>query len=245
MQIRVDNSLLKSLKENFIFQKRTGMTRGTPEPYVNRWKIGQDLTCSSSVMIEQYATIGEGNILYSIGSFSSSASMLPVGSQVGRYTEISNGLKTLGFRHPIEAVTINSSAFNFSRENVSTYIEKYNSEMGVDVNPVPVPTPQPHKKPILIGNDVWIGRDVTIKGGISIGDGAVIASGSMVTKNVPSYTIVGGTPAKFIKKRFSDEIASKLIESQWWNLELGDLYREQLDFSDPARFLAKLSKVKD
>lgn len=70
---------------------------------------------------------------------------------------------------------------------------------------------------IVIGNDVWIGTDVTILSGITIGNGAIIATGSLVTKNVEPYTIVGGVPCKLIKKRFSDEVVTKLEKISWWN----------------------------
>ncbi len=70
---------------------------------------------------------------------------------------------------------------------------------------------------ILIGNDVWIGYEAVIMQGIHIGDGAIIGTRSVVTKDVPPYTIVGGTPAKQIRKRFSEEVIAKLIKLQWWN----------------------------
>jgi acetyltransferase-like isoleucine patch superfamily enzyme len=72
---------------------------------------------------------------------------------------------------------------------------------------------------VVIGNDVWIGADVTIMSGVTIGDGAVIAANSHVVKDVEPYTIVGGNPAKTIRKRFSDEIINKLLEIKWWNLD--------------------------
>lgn len=55
--------------------------------------------------------------------------------------------------------------------------------------------------PIIIGDDVWIGFGATILKGIEVGNGAIIAAGAVVTKNVPPYSIVGGVPAKVIKKR--------------------------------------------
>ena len=75
------------------------------------------------------------------------------------------------------------------------------------------------KGDIVVGNDVWIGMNVKIFSGVHIGDGAVIGANSIVTKNVEPYTIVGGYPAKPIKKRFSDEEIEKLIAMKWWNWE--------------------------
>lgn len=71
---------------------------------------------------------------------------------------------------------------------------------------------------IIIGSDVWIGTRVTIMDNTNIGNGAVIAAGSVVCKDVPSYAIVGGNPAKVIKYRFSNEQIEKLNLIQWWNL---------------------------
>ncbi|MCH9811500.1 CatB-related O-acetyltransferase [bacterium] len=69
----------------------------------------------------------------------------------------------------------------------------------------------------IIGNDVWIGAEVLIMPGIKIGNGAMIATRSVVTKDVEPYTIVGGVPAKPIKKRFSDDEIEKLQMVAWWN----------------------------
>lgn len=70
---------------------------------------------------------------------------------------------------------------------------------------------------IVIGNDVWIGAKAIITRGVTIGDGAVIGAGAVVTKDVEPYTIVGGNPAKPIRKRFSDDIIERLIKVQWWD----------------------------
>ena len=69
---------------------------------------------------------------------------------------------------------------------------------------------------VKIGNDVWIGKSVTIMSGISVDNGAIIAANAVVTKNIGPYEIWGGNPAKFIKKRFSDEDIRKLLELKWW-----------------------------
>jgi virginiamycin A acetyltransferase len=69
----------------------------------------------------------------------------------------------------------------------------------------------------IIGNDVWIGYNALLMPGVKIGDGAIIASGSVVTKDVEAYSIVGGNPAKLIRKRFDDKTIKKLIELAWWD----------------------------
>src|SRR6056297_3711132 len=78
----------------------------------------------------------------------------------------------------------------------------------------------PQKGDINIGNDVWIGYNSTIMAGVTIGDGAIIATNSTVVKDVEPYSIVGGNPAKEIKKRFSEDIISKLLELKWWNWDI-------------------------
>ncbi|CDM70070.1 acetyltransferase [Clostridium bornimense] len=74
-----------------------------------------------------------------------------------------------------------------------------------------------NKGDIIIGNDVWIGYDAVILAGVTIGDGAIIGTRAVVTKDVAPYTIVGGVPAKPIRKRFSDEDIALLLELKWWN----------------------------
>lgn len=68
-----------------------------------------------------------------------------------------------------------------------------------------------NKGDIVIGNDVWIGYEAVIMAGVHIGDGAIIAARAVVTKDVPPYTIVGGTPAKEIRKRFDAEVIQQLL----------------------------------
>jgi acetyltransferase-like isoleucine patch superfamily enzyme len=70
---------------------------------------------------------------------------------------------------------------------------------------------------VIIEHDVWIGIGCTIMSGITIGTGSILAAQSVVVKDVEPYTIVGGNPAKPIKKRFSENIICKLLEINWWD----------------------------
>lgn len=80
-----------------------------------------------------------------------------------------------------------------------------------------VPFIPSRKKDTIIGNDVWIGYDATIMPGVTIGDGAIIGTKAVVTKDVAPYEIVGGNPAKVIRKRFDDETIDFLLQLQWWD----------------------------
>jgi len=70
---------------------------------------------------------------------------------------------------------------------------------------------------VSIGHDVWIGQGVLVLPGVTVGIGAIIGGGSVVTKDVKPYTIVAGTPAKFIKNRFEENIQDSLLRIKWWD----------------------------
>jgi virginiamycin A acetyltransferase len=83
----------------------------------------------------------------------------------------------------------------------------------------------PFKGDTIVGNDVWIGYESVIMPGVKIADGAIVAAKSVVVSNVPSYTIVGGNPAKPIKQRFSSNIVNALLEISWWNWNIEKISR--------------------
>lgn len=75
----------------------------------------------------------------------------------------------------------------------------------------------PTKGDTVVGNDVWIGYRAAILAGVTVGDGAIIGAYSVVTKDVAPYSIVGGNPAREIRKRFSDEHIAGLLRLRWWD----------------------------
>ncbi len=94
--------------------------------------------------------------------------------------------------------------------------------------------------PITIGHDVWIGNNVIIPAHrpITIGTGAVIAAGAVVTHDVPPYAVVGGSPARVLKLRFSEEVCADLMYSRWFEYDLPrSPYCAQLHLDDPKLFL--------
>lgn len=74
-----------------------------------------------------------------------------------------------------------------------------------------------NKGDIVVGNDVWIGYEAVILAGVTIGDGAVVGARAVVAKDVPPYTIVGGVPAKPIRKRFPQSTIERLLKAKWWD----------------------------
>lgn len=82
---------------------------------------------------------------------------------------------------------------------------------------MPKPGELPFKGDTVIGNDVWIGYDALIMPGVCIGDGAIIAARSVVTHDVPPYTLVGGNPARPIRRRFADADIDTLLRIAWWD----------------------------
>lgn len=124
--------------------------------------------------------------------------------QIGKFCSVACGAKFL----------FNSA--NHALSSLSTYpFPIFFEEWGLEKEDVA--EAWDNKGDIIIGNDVWIGYEAVILAGVTIGDGAIIGTRAVVTKDVPPYTIVGGVPAKPIKKRFSDETISALLEIQWWN----------------------------
>lgn len=101
-----------------------------------------------------------------------------------------------------------------------------------------------NKGDIVIGNDVWIGYEAVIMAGVHIGDGAIIAARAVVTKDVPPYTIVGGTPAKEIRRRFDAEVIQQLLKLKWWDWSTNKI-RQCLPYIAESKLDELLAMKKD
>lgn len=91
-----------------------------------------------------------------------------------------------------------------------------------------------------VGNDVWIGYGAYIRAGVTIGNGAIVAARSVVTKDVPAYSIVAGTPAKVVRMRFPNDIIDLSERVRWWQYCLLDV---QTDLSDPKGALEHIDQM--
>lgn len=135
---------------------------------------------------------------------------------IGKFCSIACGAKFL----------FNSA--NHTLGSLSTYIfPVLFEEWGLPVEDIP--KAWDNKGDIVIGNDVWIGYEAIVMAGVTIGDGAIIGTRAVVTKDVPPYTIVGGVPAKPIRKRFDDETIKRLLGLKWWDWPVEKIHRNLED----------------
>lgn len=123
---------------------------------------------------------------------------------IGKFCSIACGVKFLFncANHTLKSL----STYTFSLFYEDWELEKSNVASAWD-----------NKGDIVIGNDVWIGFEAVILAGVKIGDGAIIGTRAVVTKDVPPYSIVGGIPAKVIRKRYSPDIIEQLLSLRWWD----------------------------
>ena len=124
--------------------------------------------------------------------------------KIGKFCSIACGAKFL------------FTSANHTMHSLSTYpFPIFFEEWGLDAQDIR--SAWDNKGDIVIGSDVWIGYEAVILSGVTVGDGAIIGTRAVVTKDVPPYTVVGGVPAKPIRKRFDDAAIEKLQALRWWD----------------------------
>lgn len=148
-------------------------------------------------------------------------------TRIGKFCSIGPQLLCGWGIHPVDSVSTHPMFYSTQKQNGMTLsnIDKVQE-----------------RKEISIGNDVFIGMRVTILDGVKIGDGAIIGAGSIVSKDVPPYAIVAGSPMRIIRYRFSEEMINSLLSIRWWDFpddRLRDV--EELIF-DVKRFIERSTK---
>lgn len=137
-------------------------------------------------------------------------------TQIGKFCSIANQVRINPGQHPLEHAalhhfTYRSHQYGMGGDNQAFFEGR-------------------RSRKVYIKEDVWIGHGAIVMPDVKIGTGAVIGAGSVVTKDVPEFTVVAGTPAKPIRERFSKEIQDALLEIKWWDWSKSELEKALPDF---------------
>jgi acetyltransferase-like isoleucine patch superfamily enzyme len=210
-RIFLDQQLKRSLARNKcrLDSGIRGLRRDMELTLEHGVKLHQIKIDSSKLSIGAYTDIVSGSELQNVSS-------------IGRYCSIARDV-TIGQNrksHPLD------------------WLSTHSALAGLRQHARGLPLAHEAIKQTVIGHDVWIGMDVLILEGITIGTGAVIGAQSLITRDVPPYAIVVGSPAKVQRYRFEPHIIEGLLASQWWNLTPHQL--AELPIEDPEKLLEAL-----
>lgn len=175
--------------------------------FKHKWRKNNMHNFTNATCIFDTCKVSVGNGTYGnlyIRTFGNSKEYV----RIGNYCSIADGVKFLsGGNHPLNCL----STFPF--------LAYYDSPG----------EPADTKGPIIIEDDVWIGTNAIILSGVRVGKGAVIAAGSVVSKDVPAYSIVGGVPARTIRKRFEESTIDLLVNHVDYSKITKDYIKDNID----------------
>ena len=180
-----------------------------PRPFDNQTVYLKDVVSGTNIQVGDYTMYNDfvndprdfekNNVLYHY----------PVNGdrlEIGKFCSIACGAKFL------------FTSANHALRSLSTYpFPIFFDEWELDAKDIR--SAWDNKGDIILGNDVWVGYEAVILSGVTIGNGAIIGTRAVVTKDVPPYTIVGGVPAKPLRRRFDDKTVERLLALRWWDWE--------------------------
>lgn len=193
---------------------------------VGQWSTVRNSVLGDQVSIQRFNAIDSCEI----GNFTYTGRYTTIlHAKIGSFSSISWGISIGGADHDLKKVTTHDFLYNPMKGLLPEgYIVK-----------------EHFKDDCIVGNDVWIGANASILRGVTIGDGAVIGAGSVVTRDVEPYSVVVGSPAKTIKKRFKDDVIERLLKVKWWDFPTGAI-RNHFDLfnNSPERTIEELEAIR-
>lgn len=127
-------------------------------------------------------------------------------AEIGKFSNIASFVRVNATNHPTERATLH----HFTYRSTDYWPERGRDEEFFK---------RRHDARVTIGHDTWIGHGSTILPGVQVGTGAVVGAGAVVAHDVAPYTVVGGVPARVIKRRFSQNIEERMQRLAWWDWE--------------------------
>ena len=157
-------------------------------------------------------------------------------SDIGRFSSLAHDVLIAPNEHPTDWMA--THGFVFGDRGTLDFSPAYRSIVSEQTLPR-------NSQRTTIGNDVWIGAKAFVRRGISIGDGAIVGACSAVVADVDPYTIVGGTPARVIRKRFDEKTIEDLLDLKWWNYLLSKKFLHGLDYSNVPESIKRIRAAID
>jgi virginiamycin A acetyltransferase len=168
-----------------------------------------------------------------MGAFSYAVNGYYFGASIGRYSSIGEAVQIGRGSHP----TRWASSSPVFYQNYQAALDLANPEADRYLTSAPYH----HPKPTVIGNDVYIGHGAFLAQGVCIGDGAIVGAQSVVTKDVPPFAVVAGSPAYIRSFRFDELLVERFLNLRWWRFAFWDL--EGATVEDPVAFLDRVEEL--
>lgn len=194
-------------------------------------KIGWGAVLHNNTWLGGCNKIGEGTIFGGeIGRYSYVGANCNLVCRIGKYCSVSNNVILIAATHPIRKyVSTNPVFYSLRKQCGKTFADRQKFPEFEKLDN--------EKYALIMGNDVLVGIGVTFLGAVRVGDGAVIGANSTVTKDVEPYSIVAGSPAKVIGKRFTDEQIEFLLKFKWWDKDEEWIIENYEKFDDIENFM--------